>query len=63
MKLPKLKYYRDKQHMTQEQLSARAGVTTRTVSKIENGANVHNATAQVLAKALGVEVEELTDEP
>jgi transcriptional regulator with XRE-family HTH domain len=59
LKLPALKHFRENQQMTQDQLSARAGITTKTVSKAENGASVHNVTAQAIARALGVAVEEL----
>lgn len=49
---------------TQEQLAERAGVTTRTIQRIEAGSGApHLSTLSLLAAALSISVQELTQAP
>lgn len=58
-----LEWTRRKEHMTLEELSARSGVNTRQIQRIEQGegkmGNVTLTNALALADALGVDVREL----
>lgn len=51
---------RVKRSWTQEQLAERAGMSTRTVQRIESGHEPSLATMRLLAEALGIAVEELS---
>lgn len=56
-----LRHYRGRAHLTLEELEEASGVSYTTISRIENGAIVSPRwnTLRPLAKALGVEVDEL----
>lgn len=47
--------------MRQTELSEKAGITRATISAICNGKSCSNETAQKIAKALDVKIEELTN--
>ena len=52
--LNKLLQYREKLNITQEELAERAGVSTRTIQRIEKGTEPKGHTLKVLANALRV---------
>ncbi|MDH6250345.1 transcriptional regulator with XRE-family HTH domain [Chryseobacterium sp. H1D6B] len=57
----KLAHYRRKKGLSQEQLAAASGVSTRTIQRIESGkVEAHPATLKMLADSLELETEELT---
>jgi transcriptional regulator with XRE-family HTH domain len=59
-KLPRLKAVRERQLMTQEELAARSGIGTATISRLENGwTDARFSTVRKLAAALGVEPQAL----
>lgn len=55
-----LRSIRQSRHMTQSQLAEHSGVGVNYISRIENGSGFGLQTAQRLAKALGVRVEDLS---
>ena len=54
LELNKLLKYREKQNLTQEELAEKAGVSTRTIQRIEKGTEPKGHTLKVLAKSLGI---------
>lgn len=54
-----LKNIREKQNLTQEELSASSGISARTIQRIEAGTDPKGYTLKSLAKALGVTEEDL----
>jgi len=54
----KLKEYRDKLNMTQEQLAEKSGVSRQTISQIENGylTNIESKTMFSLSTALNCDI-------
>lgn len=54
----KVREYREKRKLTQEELATKSGVNRATISKLENGEDVDikKSTMQKLADALGVKV-------
>jgi len=57
--LNKLLKYREKLNLTQEELAEKAGVSTRTIQRIEKGTEPKGHTLKVLAKTLGISEDEL----
>ena len=57
----KIKEIREKKNMTQEDLSARSGVSRATISALENGSSRATTTKTLMniARALGVTIEAL----
>lgn len=57
----KIKEIREKKNMTQEDLSARSGVSRATISALENGSSRATTTKTLMniARALGVSIEAL----
>ncbi len=57
----KIKYYRELNHMTQEELSAKSDVSRTIISGLENGTLevTTNTTMKKLSNALGVGIVEL----
>lgn len=64
MKLDRLKEWRDYRGLTQEELAESAGVARYSISNYESGkTSARRRTAERLAEALGVELEDLTTPP
>jgi transcriptional regulator with XRE-family HTH domain len=61
--VPKLRQWRERRAMTQEELAEKAGVSVRSVAGYEAGAGARPGTVRKIADTLGVEVEELLDSP
>ena len=61
--LNKLLIYREKLNLTQEELAAKAGVSTRTIQRIEKGIEPKGYTLKVLAEALGIDQKYLLNKP
>ena len=61
LKLNKLLKYREKLNLTQEELAEKAGVSTRTIQRIEKGIEPKGHTLKVLAKALEITEDDLKD--
>lgn len=59
MRLLKLKEWRERRALTQEQLAEKAGVSRGTIIRIEAGEQAHPPTVRKLADALGVDPGEL----
>lgn len=57
----KLLKYREKLNLTQEELAEKAGVSTRTIQRIEKGTEPKGHTLKVLAKALEVNEDDLKE--
>jgi transcriptional regulator with XRE-family HTH domain len=57
--MSRLKTLREQQNLTQEELSKKSGVSTRTIQRIETGKEPKGYTLRVLAKALEIEENEL----
>jgi transcriptional regulator with XRE-family HTH domain len=57
--MSRLKTLREQQNVTQEELSKKSGVSTRTIQRIETGKEPKGYTLRVLAKALDIEENEL----
>jgi transcriptional regulator with XRE-family HTH domain len=61
--MSQLKYIREKQHLTQQELSENSGVSVRTIQRIESGTNPKGQTLKMLAASLQVKDEELLENP
>ncbi|MBU0697469.1 MAG: helix-turn-helix transcriptional regulator [Bacteroidetes bacterium] len=61
--MSKLKQLREKQNLTQEELSEKSTVSVRTIQRIEAGKDPKGYTLRVLAETLGVLEKELTHQP
>jgi len=59
--MSKLKIVREKQNLTQEELSNSSGISIRTIQRIESGNEPKGQTLKLLANALGVTESELLD--
>lgn len=59
--MSKLKDYREKSNLTQEELSLKSGISVRTIQRIEAGSAPKGYTLKALAKALGLKENELQD--
>ncbi|MFZ2783516.1 MAG: helix-turn-helix domain-containing protein [Sediminibacterium sp.] len=59
--MSKLKSIREKQNLTQEELSERSGISVRTIQRIEAGADPKGYTLRVLSEKLGVQEMALQD--
>ncbi|MDC1162174.1 helix-turn-helix transcriptional regulator [Tenacibaculum sp.] len=57
----KLLKYREKLNLTQEELAIKAGISARTIQRIEKGIEPKGHTLKVLAKALGVSEDDLKE--
>lgn len=57
--MTKLKIIRELQNLTQEELSEKSGISTRTIQRIETGKEPKGYTLRVLAKALEIEESKL----
>jgi len=57
--MSKLKIIRELRNLTQEELSEKSAVSVRTIQRIESGQKPKGYTLRVLAKALGIEEDEL----
>jgi transcriptional regulator with XRE-family HTH domain len=58
--LPKLRQYRERAALTQDELAKKAGTTRSTIMRLENGADSpYPATIRKLAAALNVEPQDL----
>lgn len=61
--MPTLKQIREKQNLTQEELSEKSGISVRTIQRIEAGTPPKGYTLKTLSKALGIpESDFLSDE-
>lgn len=56
-----LRPWRERRALTQEELAKKAGINTRTVSRIELGYHARPPTVRKLATALGVDPEQLVE--
>lgn len=54
-----VRYLREKRAWTQEQFAEIAGISVRTVQRMERGEPISFATIKAVAKALGVEIDKL----
>lgn len=59
--MPNLKFIRENQNLTQEELSEKSGISVRTIQRIEAGTLPKGYTLKTLAKVLGVQENELAD--
>lgn len=59
--MSKLKSIREKQNLTQEELSERSGISVRTIQRIEAGTDPKGYTLRVLSEKLGVQEMALQD--
>ncbi|WP_103070859.1 helix-turn-helix domain-containing protein [Aquimarina sediminis] len=59
--MSKLLKYREKQNLTQEELAEKAGISTRTIQRIEKGIEPKGHTLKVLAMALRVTEDDLKE--
>lgn len=57
--MSKLKAYREKLNLTQEELTELSGISVRTIQRVEAGTEPKGQTLKILAKTLGVEEKEL----
>ncbi len=57
----KVRFYREKNNLTQTELAEKSGVSLRTIQRIENGNSLKGFTLESLANALEVEPENLFD--
>lgn len=53
-KLPRVRWYRERMALSQQELAMKAGVSRVTVVRIENGEDTYPSTARKLASALDV---------
>lgn len=58
----RVREYREKRGLTQQQLAEAAGVSVRTISYVESGRDVKVSTMRDIARALGVQVSTLVPE-
>ncbi len=58
----KLLKYREKLNLTQEELAEKAGISARTIQRIEKGTTPKGHTLKVLANALGVNENDLKED-
>ena len=58
----KLKQIRERNHLTQEELSDKSGISVRTIQRIEAGTKPKGYTLKALCKALVVQEDELLEE-
>jgi transcriptional regulator with XRE-family HTH domain len=61
-RLPKLRWHRERQALSQEELARAAGVSRGTITRIEGGEDTHPQTARKIAAALGVSPAELMED-
>ena len=59
--MSRLKIIREQQHLTQQELSERSGVSVRTIQRIESGTDPKGQTLKMLAASLQVREEELLE--
>ena len=59
--MPKLQELRERLNLTQEELAERSGISVRTIQRIEAGMEPKGHTLKTLAKALGIEENELLE--
>ena len=59
--MSRLKFIREQQHLTQQELSERSGVSVRTIQRIESGTDPKGQTLKMLAASLQVREEELLE--
>lgn len=59
--MSKLKKYREKLNLTQEELSDTSGISIRTIQRIESGNEPKGQTLKLLAKTLGIKENELLE--
>lgn len=57
--MSKLKAYREKLNLTQEELTEQSGISVRTIQRIEAGTEPKGQTLKILAKTLGINEKEL----
>ncbi len=57
--MSKLKEFREKFNLTQEELTEKSGISVRTIQRIEAGTEPKGQTLKILAKTLGIEEHEL----
>lgn len=57
--MSKLIEYRNKFNLTQEELSKKSGISVRTIQRIESGIEPKGYTLKALAKAMGIDEEDL----
>ncbi len=60
--MSKLKQIRERNHLTQEELSDKSGISVRTIQRIEAGTKPKGYTLKALCKALVVQEDELLEE-
>lgn len=56
----KVKFYREKQNLTQTELAEKSGLSLRTIQRVENGNTPKGFTIKTLAEALEVDTESLS---
>ena len=61
-KLPRVRWYRDRLAISQEELARLAGVSRVTVTRIESGEDTFPSTARKIAQALSVTPAALMDD-
>lgn len=61
--MSKLKYIREQQNLTQEELSEKSGISVRTIQRIEAGTDPKGYTLRVLGKTLGIQEKEFLNKP
>lgn len=61
--MSKLKYIREQQNLTQEELSEKTGISVRTIQRIEAGTDPKGYTLRVLGKTLGIQEKEFLNKP
>jgi len=61
--MAKLTQYREQQNLTQEELAEKAGVSVRTIQRIEAGATPKGYTLKTLASVLGIPETSLQKDP
>ncbi len=61
-KLPKLRWHRERQALSQEELAKVAGVSRVTITRVESGEDTYPQTARKIAAALGVQPAELMED-
>ncbi|MHA6279594.1 helix-turn-helix domain-containing protein [Salinimicrobium sp. CAU 1759] len=59
--MSRLKSIREQQHLTQQELSERSGVSVRTIQRIESGTDPKGQTLKMLSASLQVKEEELIE--